>query len=102
MYGVDMPQINRSPGEVIQSYILDGLGISVRSLAQSLDVPTNRLYLIIQNKRDITVDTAIRLGKFLDMDPLFWLNLQSQYHIQAFLKTHPNGHAGVKPHKKPI
>ena len=53
-----------SPGEVINRYIINGLGIGVRQLAHALNVPANRMYQIIQNKRDISVDTAIRLGHF--------------------------------------
>ena len=39
----------QSPGEVIQSYIIDGLGIGVRQLSRALNVPPNRMYQIIQN-----------------------------------------------------
>ena len=53
-----------SAGEVIEDYIIKGLGIGVRQLAHALNVPPNRLYQIIQNKREITVDTAVRLGHF--------------------------------------
>jgi addiction module HigA family antidote len=72
----------QSPGEVIQSYIIDGLGIGVRQLSRALNVPPNRMYQIIQNKREVSVDTAIRLGYFLDMSPSFWLDIQTQYQLQ--------------------
>ena len=82
-------QLTKSPGEVIREYLLDGLKITVGELARAIDVPTNRLYLIIQNKRDITVDTAIRLGLYLNMDPLFWLNIQNEYDIKQHLEKNP-------------
>ena len=66
----------QSPGEVIDQYIIQGLGIGVRQLARALNVPPNRIYQIIQNKREISVDTAIQLGYFLDISPSFWLNIQ--------------------------
>ena len=74
----------QSPGEVIQSYIIDGLGIGVRQLSRALNVPPNRIYQIIQNKREVSVDTAIRLGYFLDMSPSFWLDIQTQYQLQQY------------------
>ena len=70
-----------SPGSVIKDYIIDGLNISVQELAAHLHVPANRIYLIMQDKRDISVDTAIRLSYFLNMEPEFWLDLQTRHHI---------------------
>ncbi len=75
---------DQSPGDVIQTYIIDGLGIGVRQLAHALNVPPNRLYQIIQNKRDISIDTAFRLGVYLNMDPEFWLDIQTRYKMKAF------------------
>ena len=75
---------DHSPGDVIQTYIIDGLGIGVRQLAHALNVPPNRLYQIIQNKRDISIDTAFRLGVYLNMDPEFWLDIQTRYKMKAF------------------
>ena len=77
---------NSSPGDVIKQYLIDGLNLSVAQLARAIDVPTNRLYLIIQNKREISIDTAIRLGYFLNMDPLFWLNIQNEYAIAEYIQ----------------
>ena len=75
-----------SAGEVIENYIIKGLGIGVRQLARALNVPPNRLYQIIQNKRDISVDTAVRLGHYLNMEPQFWLDIQTRYNIHQFIQ----------------
>ena len=88
-----------SPGEVINRYIIKGLGIGVRQLAHALNVPANRMYQIIQNKRDISVDTAIRLGYFLDMDPHFWLDIQNRYDIQQHLNENESLTSQVQPLK---
>jgi addiction module HigA family antidote len=88
-----------SPGDVIHQYIIEGLNISVPELAHALNVPSNRLYLIIKNERDVSVDTAVRLGLFLDMDPHFWMALQSQYHIKHYLTNHPTIQSAVTPLK---
>lgn len=79
-----------SAGEVIENYIVQGLGIGVRQLARALNVPANRLYQILQNKREITVDTAVRLGYYLNMDPQFWLDIQARYNIYQFIENHPS------------
>jgi addiction module HigA family antidote len=79
-----------SAGEVIEHYIIQGLGIGVRQLARALNVAPNRLYQILQNKREITVDTAVRLGHYLNMDPQFWLDIQTRYNVHRFIKNHPS------------
>ncbi len=100
-----MPKFNQeqrdeSPGDVIQRYIINGLGIGVRQLAHALHVPPNRLYQIIQNKRDISVDTAIRLGLYLDMDPEFWLDIQTRYKMKAHEDSIPKLRQEVTSFKK--
>ena len=73
-----------SPGTVIKKYLIDGLGLSVQELSRSLKVPANRLYQILNNQRDISVDTAIRLGKYLSMPANFWLDIQTAHQIFFF------------------
>ncbi|MEK9727988.1 MAG: HigA family addiction module antitoxin [Candidatus Margulisiibacteriota bacterium] len=87
----------QSPGEVIESYIIKGLGIGVRKLAHALNVPPNRIYQIIHNKRELSVDTAIRLGLFLNMDPHFWLDIQNRFNISVFLKSHSDIKNEIQP-----
>ena len=89
----------QSPGQVIDQYIIQGLGIGVRQLARALNVPPNRIYQIIQNKREISVDTAIRLGYFLDMSPSFWLDIQTQYQLHCSMIKHPEIQSEVIPMK---
>ena len=91
----------QSPGEVIESYIIKGLGISAIKLANALNVPPNRLYQIMQNKREISIDTAIRLGYFLDMEPSFWLDIQTQYQLAQFTDKRTLIKDEVRPFKKP-
>jgi addiction module HigA family antidote len=50
--------------------------LSARALAKELDVPANRLTEIMRGTRDVSADTAIRLGRYFGTDPRFWLNLQ--------------------------
>ena len=58
------------------------LSLTASALARQIKVPPNRISQIIQGKRAITGDTALRLGHWLGMNPQFWLNLQSQYDLR--------------------
>ena len=64
------------------------LGLSARALAKELDVPANRLTEIMRGTRDVSADTAIRLGRYFRTDPRFWLNLQAAYDLSKAEKAH--------------
>jgi addiction module HigA family antidote len=70
------------PGEVLQTEFLEPLKVSQYRLAKSIHVPPRRINEIIHGKRAITADTAIRLGRFFNMSPQFWLNLQSHFDLE--------------------
>jgi addiction module HigA family antidote len=76
-----MPRIHTHPGEVLREEYLVPLGLSARKLARALNVPANRLTDIMRGERDVTADTAIRLGLYFRTDPRFWLNLQAAHDI---------------------
>ncbi len=69
------------PGEILAEE-LRTLGVSPTELARRLDVPPNRISQIIQGKRAITGDTALRLGHWFGTAAQFWLNLQSAYDLR--------------------
>ena len=69
------------PGEHLAEELKE-LGMSAAELARRLDVPTNRITGILNGRRGITGDTALRLGHFFGMSPEFWLNLQSLYELR--------------------
>jgi antitoxin HigA-1 len=69
------------PGEVLKMEFLDELGLSAYALAKALRVPVNRITGIIKGERAITADTALRLARFFDTTPEFWLNLQIHYEL---------------------
>lgn len=56
--------------------------MTATALAREIDVPPNRLSKIIQRKRAVTGDTALRLGHWFHMSPQFWLNLQSRFELR--------------------
>ena len=70
------------PGEQLTQE-LGELRISATELARQLHVPTNRIMQILNGRRAITGDTALRLGHFFGMSPQFWLNLQALYDLRV-------------------
>ncbi len=59
------------------------LGLSINRLARDLHVPVNRVSEIVNGRRGITADTALRLARYFGNAPEFWLNLQSTYDLQS-------------------
>jgi addiction module HigA family antidote len=70
------------PGEILKE-TLDDLGISMNGLAQKLGVPANRISAIVAGKRGITGETALRLGRYFDTAPAYWINLQARYDLET-------------------
>ena len=70
------------PGEILK-YELQELGISGAELARQLKVPENRMSEIMRGRRNITADTALRLGKWFGNSALFWMNLQKSYELRS-------------------
>ena len=83
-----MTRLRTHPGEVLREEYLVPLGLSARALAKQLDVPANRLTEIMRGTRDVTADTAIRLGRYFGTDPRFWLNLQAAHDLSKAEKVH--------------
>ena len=69
------------PGEILGDELTE-IGITPTALARQLKVPPNRITQIVQGKRAITGDTALRLAHWFGTSPQFWLNLQSSYEIR--------------------
>ena len=68
------------PGEHLAEELKE-IGMSAAELGHKLDVPTNRITGILNGRRAITGDTALRLGHFFAASAEFWLNLQSLYEL---------------------
>lgn len=70
------------PGEILAEE-LEEIDVTPTELARQLRVPANRITQIVQGKRAITGDTALRLGHWFDTSAQFWLNLQGAYDIRV-------------------
>lgn len=68
------------PGVVLKDE-LEELCVSPAEFARQIDVPANRISQIISGKRAVSGDTALRLGHWFGMEPLFWMNLQGQFDL---------------------
>ncbi len=90
-----MTRLRTHPGEVLREEYLIPLGMSARALGKELGVPPNRITEIMRGERDVSADTAIRLGRYFRTDPRFWLNLQSAYDLSKAQTE--NNYSTVRP-----
>ncbi len=75
------------PGEILLQDFMRPLELSINALARAIDVPPNRVSAIVNGKRAITADTALRLGKYFAVSPEIWLDLQSDYDLRVARMT---------------
>ena len=71
-----------TPGEVLREDFMEPLDISINQLARDLSVPPNRISEIVNGKRSISADTALRLQRYFGVEAQFWLNLQTEYDLR--------------------
>lgn len=71
------------PGEILLEDFMVPLNISINKLSRDLAVPPNRISEIVNGKRAITADTALRLERYFQVEAQFWLNLQSEYDLRV-------------------
>ncbi|MBI4661332.1 MAG: HigA family addiction module antidote protein [Verrucomicrobia bacterium] len=71
------------PGEILLEDFLKPLGISQYRLAHDIHVPLRRVNEIVLERRGISADTALRLARYFNTTPQFWLNLQSRYELDT-------------------
>lgn len=70
------------PGEILQEEFLGSMSISQSQLARDIDVPHRRINEIVNGKRSITPDTALRLSVYFGTTAEFWMNLQVNYELR--------------------
>lgn len=71
------------PGEMLREEFLVPLGLSANRLALALHVPATRISEILNERRGITADTALRLERYFNMSAEFWMRLQAQYDLET-------------------
>lgn len=71
------------PGEMLREEFLVPMGLSANALALAIRVPVTRVSEIVNERRGITADTALRLARYFRMTPEFWMNIQSHYDLET-------------------
>jgi len=71
------------PGEILREEFLKPMGISINRLAREMVVPPWRISEMVNGKRSISADTALRLGRFLGVPVELWLGLQTDYDLRV-------------------
>ena len=71
------------PGEILREDFMVPLGLSMNRLAVDLRVPVTRIAEIVHERRGITPDTALRLGRYFNTSARFWLNAQAAYDLEV-------------------
>ena len=75
------------PGEILLEEFMRPMGISINMLARDIAVPPGRISAIVNCKRAITADTALRLGRYFGTSPEVWMGLQSDYELRIAQRT---------------
>lgn len=93
-----LPSIH--PGEILEKDFLEPMGITPYRLAKDLGITRTRVADILHARRDITPDTAIRLGLYFGIEPVFWLNLQSHYNLVETRLAHTENYRAIQPRRQ--
>jgi addiction module HigA family antidote len=89
-----------TPGEMLKEEFLTEYGLSQNQLAKAIGISPNRITEIINNRRRITADTALRLGLYFGNTAEFWMNLQGHYDLKMARKNlKPSMAAKIKSHR---
>ncbi len=70
------------PGEILREEFLLPLGLSANALSLALRVPATRIHEVVRQRRGVTSDTALRLARYFNTTPQFWLNLQTNFNLK--------------------
>jgi len=71
------------PGEILREEFMKPLGLSMNRMAIDLRVPVTRIADIVNERRGISADTALRFARYFKNSPTFWMNLQTRYDMQV-------------------
>ena len=75
------------PGEILFEEFMQPMDISINRLAREIAVPPGRISAIVNRRRRITADTALRLGKYFGVSPEVWMGLQADYDLRLAQRT---------------
>jgi addiction module HigA family antidote len=93
-----LPRKPIHPGEILREQFMTDFGVSMNRLARDLRVPVTRISEIVNQRRSVTSDTALRLARYFGTTPEFWMNLQTSYDLD----TARSGAATIERDVRPI
>jgi len=94
--GARMPALH--PGEMLREEFMKPLGLSSNALAMELRVPVTRISEIVRERRGITADTALRLARYFNMSPEFWMRLQMDFDLESAADAEESAiHQEIRP-----
>ena len=85
------------PGEMLREEFLVPLALSPYALAKAIGVPRTRIERLVREETPVTADTALRLGRYFNMTPQFWMNLQVRYELETSRRGMKRILARIKP-----
>ncbi|MDX1961242.1 MAG: HigA family addiction module antitoxin [Leptospiraceae bacterium] len=88
------------PGQILKKKFIDNMDISTYKLAQETLLSQTRISQIMNGKRAITAETALKLSRYFKTDPMYWLNLQSEFDLEEASKKFAKDLAKIKTSKK--
>jgi addiction module HigA family antidote len=88
------------PGEILREDLMRPLGLTVTGLARELKIPVTRLSEIVNGRRAINADAALRLSRYFGSTAEFWINLQAAYDLRVTIHSSASRiEREVRPHK---
>ena len=91
------PMAPLHPGEMLREDFMKPLGLSANALAIALRVPVTRISEIVRERRGITADTALRLARYFNMSPEFWMRLQMDFDLESAAGIEDMIRQGIRP-----
>ncbi len=85
------------PGEMLLEEFLVPMSLTQRELADAIHVPYQRINELVNGRRGVTPSTALRLARFLETSPGFWLNLQTRWDLYHAAQSEVEALASIKP-----
>jgi antitoxin HigA-1 len=92
-----LPRAPLHPGEILRDQFMADFGVSINRLARDLRVPPTRISEIVNERRAISPDTALRLARYFGTSAEFWMNLQSAYDLDVARDSMAKIEADVHP-----
>jgi addiction module HigA family antidote len=75
------------PGEILKQDLMKPLGLTISGLARALKLPVSRMSEIVNGRRAINADAALRLSRYFGNSPEFWINLQAAYDLRVTIDS---------------